>query len=270
MARRTRAVDVPVAGVRPPPRWTTVVYFTFFACYLGGLLMWLALGLLPTVTFAVPALTNEMTTLAAGTGPFTGLARAVVESRATLSDPGWVAVQYLFSVLNLALGCLIMLRRPYGVVPRLLALAFIGTAATFNEASHVVFHLLEHAPLVSAVHFTFHVVSGVAYAWAVVLFPGGGHYHLHGMGRRQRWLTVLGFVGTALVVWICWRSSFIAHPPFFVAFFGIVIPVIGITAQTLRLSSGNRDPVARQQSRLLRIALLPALATADLWLAAHA
>ena len=195
-----------------------------------------------------------------------------MESRSTLPGAGWVAVQYLFSVLNLALGCLIMLRRPYGVVPRLLALAFIGTAATFNEASHVVFHLLEHAPLVSAVHFTFHIVSGVAYAWAVVLFPGDGDgYRLPGPGSRHR---ALG----------CGRAG--RYGP---GGLDLLAQQLHLPPAVLRGLLRDRDPGPRdhgtdrsgcpsgtatrssqQQSKLLRMALFPALAAALLWLTAHA
>ncbi len=254
------------ATTRSP--WPTRAYYVFFTCYLGGLLLWLVLGLVPSIAFAVPALTDDLTSAADGNGPFSGLAHSILTNRSMLPSGGWVAVQYLFSVLNLALGVLITWRRPDGVVPRLLALAFIGTAATFNEASHVVFHLLEHAPLVTAVHFTFHIVSGVAYLWAVLLFPDGRLPVLGADRRHGVWVGLV--VSTAVITWVCYRSSFVSHPPFFVAFFGILVPVVGITAQTIHLRAAGSASVVRQQSRLLRIALVPAFGAALLWLGAHA
>ena len=271
MSATTGATTEPSAGAAFGARWARRGYIAFFACYLGGLLLWLLLGLLPPVVFAVPALTDELARVAAGHGPLAGFATTIELNRSMLSSGQAVAVEYLFSLLNLALGVLVTWRRPDGLEPRLLALAFIGTAATFNEPSHVVFHLLEHAPLVTAVHFTFHIVSGVAYLWAVLLFPDGRLPLVR--AAHHRWVTRLAATAsTGLIIWVCYRSSFVAHPPFFVAFFGILVPVCGIVSQTIRIRGrGNRDPVERQQSRLLRIALVPALVAAlGLWLAAHA
>jgi signal transduction histidine kinase len=264
-----QSVTVPTLTASAWSRWANRIYFTLFACYLAGLLLWLLLGLLPSVVFANSSWTQEVHSLARGNGALSGLARSLEDGESIRASGPTVAAEYLFSLLNLALGVLITARRPYGAVPRLLALACIGTAATFNEPSHVVFHLLEHAPVVTAVHFTFHIVSGVAYLWAVVLFPDAT-IPLAGRVRR-RWLpwTALA-AGTALTIWICYRSSFISHPPFFVAFFGILVPIVGITAQTARLVDRSSAPVTRQQAALLRAALTPALAAAALWLGAHA
>jgi hypothetical protein len=176
--------------------------------------------------------------------------------------PATVAVAYLFSVLNLTLGVLLMVKRPDDLVPRLLALAFMGTAATFNAPSHAVFHVLGEPPVIKGFHFAFHVVSGSAYLLAVVLFPHGSLPLGWGSSLRVRRAFAGGL--TAAVVAVCWRSSFISHPPFFVVFFGVLIPVVGIAAQSLHLRQ-SRDVRSAEQSRLLRVALLPALAVALTW-----
>lgn len=263
-------VPLGVTALRAPvmARWADRAYFAFFACYLAGLVLWLLLGSIPPVVFAIPALTRDLHSAAAGDGWLAGFAHSIVMSRDDLASPGVIAAEYLFSLLNLAIGLLITVRRPYNAVARLLALACIGTAATFNEPSHVVFHLLDHAPVVTAVHFTFHIVSGIAYLWAVVLFPNGD-IPLADRARR-RWMPWAALAtSTAVITWICYRSSFISHPPFFVAFFGILVPTIGIAAQTARMLDGSTAPVTRQQAGLLRAALTPALAAAVLWLGAH-
>jgi signal transduction histidine kinase len=54
-----------------------------------------------------------------------------------------------------------------------------------------------------------------------------------------------------------------------VAFFGILIPVVGILAQGLRVRDQSQPPSVRQQARLLRLALMPALAVSVLWLGSH-
>jgi signal transduction histidine kinase len=74
---------------------------------------------------------------------------------------------------------------------------------------------------------------------------------------------------TAAATIVCWRSSFISHPPFFVVFFGIVVPLVGLPAQADRARHAP-TAVEREQSRLLRGALLPALAVGTVWLVAWA
>jgi signal transduction histidine kinase len=117
---------------------------------------------------------------------------------------------------------------------------------------------------VTAAHFAFHLISGVAYLWVAVLFPTG---RLPDRWRSRATVPIAG-AATLGVVILCWRSSFIAHPPFFVAFFGVLVPVVGLSAQLARRGEGG--PVEHQQRRLFTLALIPALAAALLWLAGHA
>src|SRR3954447_14470235 len=239
------------------------------AVYLAGLVVWLVLGLLPALAGAVGPLHDALEGVAAGDGRLATYAGRVAADDMAHASLGWVALNYLFSVLNLVLGVVLVLKRPDEPVARLLALGVMGTAATFNEPSHEVFHLLGSPPPVQAVHFTFHVVSGTAYLWAVALFPDGSLPGATGSARRLRTLAAAG--ATATVVLVCWRSSFIAHPPFFVVFFGVLVPVVGIGAQTLRLRSAAASSRIRvaEQARLLRTALLPALAVAVVWAVGH-
>lgn len=218
-------------------RWLRAAYTAGFSCYLAGLLLWLGLGLVPPLTSAAPMTAREVAGL---------------------------ATQYLFSLLNLALGVLLAVQRPHDVVPRLVSIACLGTAATFNAPSHEAFHLLAQDPVVMGVHFAFHLASGVAYLWAVLLFPDG---RLPARGAAAHRLAVGAVLGTLLVAWVCWRSSFIAHPPFFVVFFGVLVPVVGMAAQTTRLRLPGEPAEVRQQSRLLRVALAPALTASLLWIA---
>ncbi|WP_426566183.1 sensor histidine kinase [Angustibacter sp. McL0619] len=248
-------------------------YAVAFAAYVVGLLLWLAVGLLPLLSLVGP-LREVASSVAGGQSGLAATARTILDERPTGAEQASWAIAYLFSALNLALGLLLAIRMPRQLESRLLSVAFIGTAATFNQPSHVVFHLLASAPVLTAVHFVFHVLSGVAYLWAVVLFPDG---ELPAAVPRRLALPA-GLVVTAGVAWICWRSSFIQHPPFFVAFFGVLVPIVGIAAQTIRIRSvgspgapmttGQMESV--QQSRLLRTALVPALVAAMLWLLLNA
>lgn len=215
-----------------------------FALYLTGLVLWLGLGLVP-LHVAHPDMSAAVAD--ATTGAQTG-------------------IQYLFSVLNLTLGVLLFWRRPDERVPRLLVFALLGTAATFNLPSHRAFHITGSPWPVALIHFTFHIVSGVAYLWAVVLFPDGA---FPGRVRpRPSALRALVLVTTAVVAFVSWRGSFLDHPQFFLVFFGIAVALIGVGCQGLRIVDPGTTERDRGAARLLCAALLPALAVAALWLGA--
>ncbi|MEY9964139.1 signal transduction histidine kinase [Streptacidiphilus sp. MAP12-16] len=235
--------------------------------YVGGLLLWLGLGLLPYLAVAVPAVHSLLGSIAAGHGVLAGDAERVLSADMMgLAGGPDVVLQYLFSLVNLVMGMLLLLRRFDDRVARLMALALLGTAATFNGPSHAAFHVISPGPLVTVIHFTFHIVSGVAYLWAVVLFPDGElPLRVRSGALRRAGIAAV----TAAITVVCWRSSFIAHPPFFVVFFGVFIALSGLAAQTVRLRR-PATPEQYQQARLLRSALLPALLAAGAWLLVRA
>jgi signal transduction histidine kinase len=221
-------------------------------------------GLLPILVDSVPAIADVVGTLAAGGGPLAEPAMLLLHPTIPMTgESGNGLLQYAFSLLNLVLGVLLIVRRPNDLVPRLLALGLLGTAATFNLPSHEAFHILGSPWPIALLHFTFHIVSGVAYLWAVALFPDGRLPTQIALSGRT--LTVAVVAVTAAVSLICWWSDFLAHPQFFVIFFGILIPVVGVGAQTLRLTDDATAPATRRSARLLIGALLPALALAVIW-----
>lgn len=239
-----------------------------FAAYAAGLVLWLSVGLLPVVVHTVPGIADLVGTLAAGTGPLAQPAMLLLHPTVTLTGvSGNALVQYGFSLLNLVLGVLLIVRRPNDLVPRLLALGLLGTAATFNLPSHEAFHLLGSPWPIAVIHFTFHIVSGVAYLWAVVLFPDGRLPEQIAVSART--LTAIAVVATAAAAFVCWWSDFLAHPQFFVIFFGIAIPVAGVASQSLRVADPAGTPMARRSARLLVGALLPALAVGLIWCCAE-
>lgn len=239
--------------------------------YALVLLAWLALGLLPAATRDVGPIHRTFVAWAGGSGPWAAFAGRVVDP--TMQMGGFTAApllelvaQYLFSGVNLLLGLLLLVRRFDHLVPRLLTFALLGTAATFNLPSHVTFHLVGTPWPVSLAHFTFHIVSGVAYLWAVVVFPSGRLPGRLSLPRPAR-LAVVGGV-TLAVAAISWRGSFLDHPRFFVVFFGVAVPLVGICAQLVTLSRRAAPPEDRAASRLLVGALLPSLAAALVWVGA--
>ncbi len=240
-------------------------WFRFaFTAYAAGLVVWLTVGLLPVLVDAVPALGDVVSGLAATGGFLATPATLLLHPTMTITGlSGNTLLQYGFSLLNLVLGILLIIRRPDDLVPRLLALGLLGTAATFNLPSHEAFHLFGSPWPIAVIHFTFHIVSGVAYLWAVVLFPDGRLPRRIAVSART--LTVAAVLVTGSVTLICWWSNFLAHPQFFAVFFGIAIPVAGVGSQVLRISDDATPGPVRRSARLLVAALLPALTVALIW-----
>jgi hypothetical protein len=191
-----------------------------------------------------------------------------------------VALDYGASALNLALGLLLLWLQPRNWTARLLAVGMIGTAAAFNLHSHGVFVEVAES-WVNILHFGLHAVSGVAYLHGLLLFPDGRLPG--GWARKVLW----GVYGVAAVE-IAWLlaagprlegagpltvAALIAALPFsldsagmgladivaadaafFMVFFGLLVPLVGLTAQVQRYRRATAAEV-RQQSRLLAGAL---------------
>jgi signal transduction histidine kinase len=177
-----------------------------------------------------------------------------------------VTLEGAFSAFNLGLGMLLIFRRPRDRTARLLAVGMIGTAATFNHQSHIVLKDYLLGDWWSQ-HIVFHLASGLAYTFAVVVFPDGRLVPFAAT-RLSRGLLRAGYVVAAFVVaQFVFDWSDVAHPgqTFFTVLFGVGVPVVGCAAQTYRLRR-TQDPELRQQSRLLRGALLPMLAVALVYL----
>lgn len=251
------------------------LFLPIFSLYAFGLFVWLALGLLPTLADSMAPVRHWAQTLAASSSPLSGMAGRILDARQTspglaleASDRSSVALAYVFSLFNFVLAVILAARRSRQLVPCLLAFALAGTAATFNKPSHAVFHIIGEPWPVKSVHFAFHVVSGVAYLWAVLLFPDGRlPRQLHLRGKP---LVLLVAAVTVAVAIVSWRSSFIDHPVFFVVFFGVAVSILGLVTQGLRVVDPQATAGERRSARLLGAALLPAFATGLLWLGAQA
>ena len=254
------------------PRWhlSRSRFRLLFIPYALGLSAWLVLGILPTLAADVPAVHHLFASLA----PHSAFAARVLHPQfpgsmgPDMTTTLQAVLQYAFSLVNLGLGVFLAVRLPDQRVPRLLAFALLGTAATFNMPSHRAFHITGAPWPIMLIHFTFHIVSGTCYIWAVVLFADGTLPPRVRLGPRAMPAAVVAV--TAIVAFICWRSSFLAHPQFFVIFFGVIVALAGVGVQSLRLSDPSTTPTQRRTSRLLIAALLPALATAALWLGGRA
>jgi serine phosphatase RsbU (regulator of sigma subunit) len=168
-----------------------------------------------------------------------------------------ILLQYLFSVLNVGLGVLLIRLRPKDLAARLLALGMVGTAAVFNFQAH---SGLEEMPwLALRLHDNYHLLAGLAYVYALLVFPDGKLVFPWSRPHWFKWpLRVLYLVAiTALVVLN--RRRFHGDPTGFVLFFGVLIPIAGVTSQAFRLQRAT-SVAQREQSRVLIWTLSLALA----------
>src|SRR5512132_2794652 len=168
-----------------------------------------------------------------------------------------VLLPYLFSALNIGLGILLIRVRPNDLAARLLALGMVGTAAVFNAPAHS--GLQEMPGLALKLHTNYHLFAGLAYVFALLVFPDG---RLPASWSRRPGLT-WPLLALYLVAAAVFFDRFRLHgdPGGLVAFFGVLIPVAGITSQAFRLRQASSAP-QRQQSRVLVWALSLALGAA--------
>src|SRR5215216_1038556 len=191
-------------------------------------------------------------------GVRTAAVGAAIDSHAL--PPGHqILLQYLFSALNIGLGILLIRLRPNDLAARLLALGMVGTAAVFNAPAHS--GLQEMPWLAARLHDNYHLFAGLAYVFALLVFPDG---RLPAAWSRRRWVTwpLLAILLVAAVeLFTRFKTWFHGDPTGLVLFFGILIPVAGITSQSFRLHQAG-SAAQRQQSRVLVWALSLALGAA--------
>jgi signal transduction histidine kinase/plastocyanin len=189
---------------------------------------------------------------------------AVARTGHLVVPAGEVAANYMFSAIILVLAIVLVRARSRDRTARLLSLGMVGTAAVFNAQAHVAFDVIPSA-LLSSAHDTFHVVSGVAFMFGLLLFPDGQMVpRIAGTAWRPwiRWVARLALAFVAVIVGLMFVSDFHgASPGGYIAFFGVAIPVAGVISQSFRYRHADTEQ-GRQQSRLLVWALaVPLLAT---------
>lgn len=238
------------------------LFSVIFWSYAALAATWLLIGLLPGMLGVADLGFRQMMAAAPDAAwlrsAWIGLYVASLRAEPVLA----LAMQYAFSALNIVLGIVLFRARPQDWVARLLALGLVGTAAIFNYQAHSTLELM--GPLVNTVHEFLHVFSGSMYLIALLIFPDGRlpawpsrGWHPPAIAGRILgpvaifWLLLFGFVLTSILH---------GEPASFVTFYGVVVPVVGISAQGVRyLSSSGYE---RQLSKTLMLALILSLALA--------
>jgi signal transduction histidine kinase len=234
------------------------LFTVLFVPYAGVAVSLLALGAAGAIIRAAPgasSILDPRTLPADVSGP---LGSAVLAAAANTMPWPLVLLDYLVSALNLGAGLWLGWRLAHQRVARLLALGMVGAATSFNAHAHgaLLSSSVTYTATLNDLHVGLHVVSGLAYLYALLVFPDGRL-----MPRCSAWL--LATIGGAAVGSIL---VFHAEVLFFVVYFGFLIPVVGLSSLAFRRRL-SADPLTRQQIGIVMWALGLVLTVALLLLA---
>jgi len=229
----------------------------FTALYCAFVLGWLLLGLAAALTAHLSGVHDWASAAAAGrhgtawASLGTGLLAGAKESY----PPADVWLDYVFSAVNLLFAAILfrLARRDWTV--RCLVIGMLGSAGAFNLQAHTSVTIIQQATGVNIDWWhvaLLHGVGGVAYVFALLLFPTGT---LDWGGRRNwpvRVLLATSVAGATALLSVSTAEA--PHTISFVLFFGLLTPIAGVTAQLVRYRRAD-SAQARQQSRVLLWAL---------------
>lgn len=234
------------------------------ALYAAIAIAWLGLGLIPRLAAAFPALHAWLHGMD-GTSLLGEIAgNSSRASHAAGSGPQ-ATFDYLFSAFNLGLAVFLLWLRPRDWAARLLAIGMVGTAVAFNLQGHDALQVVPVVALgaVGIWHEGLHVLSGVAYMFALLLFPDGKLV----ASSKRGFLRFLRFLRAPYLLFLTLIAALLSlvavddHTAGLVVVFGIFIPFAGVSSQ-LRRYRGATTGDQRRQSKLLVVVLAFALAAA--------
>jgi plastocyanin len=231
-----------------------LAFVSAYGVYAFAAVVWLLLGVVPALAAAFPALADQLRDWGAGDGVAADMALQAARTARNSSSAVQVTLDYLFSTLNLALATFLVVKVRGNRTANLLAIGMVGTAVAFNLQSHAALIVIgDHlGPFTTLWHdLGVHVLAGIAYVFALLLFPDGQVDR-----SRGPHLMALAFV-FGLV-------SFFAiddHTSALVLLFGVLVPGAALVAQS-RQYRDAQSPELRQLFHLLRVAMGLSLAGA--------
>jgi len=232
-----------------------LLFFAAFALYALAAVAFLLLGVGAAIASASHGFHDKVQLWSLHAPSFTGRVAEGVLKASEHNQPAWqLAVDYLFSVINLALAGFLLWLRPRDPTARRLAVGMVGTAAVFNLQAHAVYEAMDVHRLESAAHFAFQYIAALSYVVALLRFPDGK--------LVPRWSPLrqlaLYVPPAAAVTYGAFHVSGTSRTVALILYFGILIPLVGVLAQAYRYGR-SPTPIERQQSRLVFWAMLPAL-----------
>ena len=245
------------AATDDPSRVARIDRFTFVAMYglyATSAVVWLLLGLVPALAAAIPSFDDQLREWGNGEGVFAEMTLAAARAARNSSSGLQVTLDYVFSALNLLLATFLVVKVRGNRTANLLALGMVGTSVAFNLQSHAALLVLgSHLGGLTLLwhDLAVHVMAGIAYVFALLLFPDGAV-------DRTRGPHLLGLALFFGVV------SFVAipdHTSALVLLFGVLVPAAALVAQSRRFRDAQR-PELQPLFRLLRGAMGLSLAGA--------
>lgn len=229
-----------------------VLYFTALATAIA----WLLIGLVPALAAGSGSLHESLHRIGTGDGPAAEMARNAAQTSHGVGSGIQVVFDYLFSAFNLGLAGVLVHLRPRDLAARLLALGLVGSSIAFNLQGHDALQVIPVAleSIVGTWHLWVHIGSGLAYMFALLVFPYGRL--LDGRGPVVV-LKVAALAFVTLILFVLSASTAEDHTTGLVILFGIAIPGVGLVAQIARYV-GATNQQERQQSRLMIVSLLGA------------
>jgi signal transduction histidine kinase len=230
------------------------LFLLFFTAYFGFALAVLTLGAVAFIASRSPGLHDQLHVWALDDGLAGRLALRAADTSHHVESLPSLALDYGFSLFNLALAAFLVFLRRNERTARLLSLAMVGTAGVFNLQAHGVYEILTPTTFEEVTHDGFHLLAAVAYLLALLLFPDGRL-----VPRWRRGPTVLLYaVAIGALVPLAWAAPGASRSISLIITFGVLTPLVGVASQAYRYRR-SPDATEQQQARLLFWALSPAL-----------
>ncbi|MET0904369.1 MAG: plastocyanin/azurin family copper-binding protein, partial [Acidimicrobiales bacterium] len=238
------------AAERSPERVARIDRVAFvgaYAIYAGVAVIWLVLGLVPALAAAFPSLADQLREWGDQSTAFGDMAlRAAGESRNSSSGVQ-VTLDYAFSTLNIALATFLVVKVRGNRTANLLAIGMVGTAVAFNLQSHSALVVIgtQLGGFTEVWHdLGVHVLAGIAYVFALLLFPDGSIDRSRGPH----------LMGLALFFGLFSFFAIADHTSALVLLFGVLVPAAAVLAHSRRFREAQ-SPELRQLYRLLGVAM---------------
>lgn len=150
-------------------------FLVVFYVFVVSAALWLVIGLLPAIAAASGAFHFWLHDLGDGEGFLDQLARNAAQSAHGIATPAQIVLDYVFSVFNVVLALVLIRLRPHDATARLLAFGMVGSAVAFNLQGHDSLAVVPVGLLgaVETWHVWVHILSGLSYMFALLLFPTG-------------------------------------------------------------------------------------------------
>jgi hypothetical protein len=231
-----------------------VAFFVFFVAFFLGTLAVVLLGAGSFIASRSPELHETFHVRALSGGLVGRVYQRMADASHVMPSAALMWLGMAFAAFNLALAVFLLWLRPRDRTARLLSLGMVGTAAVFNLPAQTSIEVLALTSVESFVHGFAHIVTGLSYTAALLLFADGRPI------PRWRPLALIALYAPliALAGLLSLRAEGTDRPGVLLLFFGLVVPVAGVLAQGYRFRTSD-DPAQHQQARLLFWALLPAL-----------